>query len=167
MRTANPLDFDALVSLDKEAYGADGAPNEYFLRKLTNFKEGVLVLENQGTIIGFAVFEKYQGNETPMGFSELNTKKLPKTWAFIAAFTTRSNYSNKDEDLVLLDSIENKAKSMNCQASFVPLSKNHPYEKHDVYDFWESNGYSKCEEISWISNSNEKIECFLLKKELV
>jgi len=166
MRKATKGDIRGLIALDAFAYGSDGASKEYFLEKFSNTNATILIVEEKGLLSGFAVIETYNNGKVPVGFSSMKTKNLPSKWIFIAAFTTKTNYKDKEEDKKPIEEIEKHAKKMKCKACFVPLSKDHPYEKHDVFLFWKKQGYQKCGEISWISNSKQIIECYLLKKEL-
>ncbi|MBI2972025.1 MAG: hypothetical protein HYY37_06395 [Candidatus Aenigmarchaeota archaeon] len=48
----------------------------------------------------------------------------------------------------------------------VPLSNDHPFEKHGVFAFWEANGYTIAGAVDWVPRPNERIVCHVYKKTL-
>lgn len=85
---------------------------------------------------------------------------------FTIAFTTATNYLNKREDTELLLKAESIAKAKGCVEAYVPLSKKHPFEVNDVFQFWKDNKYKKVGTISWVLNPKNLIDCYLFKKKL-
>ena len=55
-------------------------------------------------------------------------KPFKGTWAFIFAFTTLTNYSDKEKDSLFLKEVEKNSLTKGCIDIVVPLSKKHPYE---------------------------------------
>ncbi len=165
IRHAKLDDINLLVELDKKSYGKTGATRNYFLQKLSEFLNGILVAEHNNVVTGFVVFEICAHNDVPQNFYNIKlNRKMSGKWAFIAAFTTTTNYKNKKEDVQLLLQAENIAKEKGCGEICVPLSKRHPFEANGVFEFWEQNGYLKIGTINWVANSKELVECYFLRK---
>lgn len=54
MRTAHPLDLERCYEIETESYSGDeAATKEKILKRITNYPQGFIVLENQQEIIGF------------------------------------------------------------------------------------------------------------------
>ena len=85
----------------------------------------------------------------------------------IIAFTTQTNYLDISSDSKLVRAIEKLAQKMNLTIIGVPLSQDHPFANHQVFDFWELNDYKKTGTIKWVVNSSERIDCFFYKKLLI
>ncbi len=167
IRRANLNDIKRLVEIDREAYGETGATKEYFVQKISEFPEGVLVVEDSGKVTGFVVFEVYGKNDIPRDFCDMKIiNPVSGKWMFIIAFTTATNYKNKNEDAQLLLHAENAARNNGCVEACVPLSKAHPFDVNGVFHFWQQNCYEKTGTINWVSNLNETVECYFLKKNL-
>ncbi len=161
-------DIRRLAEIDKKSYGESGATIEYFMENISRFPEGVLVVEEEGIITGFMVFEIYQPHEKPKNFPDMSIKSpFFGKWMFIIAFTTSTNYEDKKEDGKLLSSAEEIAKKRGCAEACVPLSIDHPFEKNGVFEFFEGNGYSKAGSINWNGSSPKIIECYLMRKKLM
>jgi len=167
IRHAKEKDLVRLVEVDKEAYGEYGSNKQYFSKKLNLFPRGVLVIENKRTVTGFIVFETMNKNDMPENFCDMElTEQINGKWMHIPAFTTETNYKDKESDSKLLLAAEKIAKSEGCVEACVPLSKNHPFRDNGVFEFWEINGYKNIGKIKWMFNSNEFIECYFYKKTL-
>jgi len=168
IRYATKNDLDAMVEVDRKAYGEYGANKEYFVKKMTSLSKGILVVEEGKRITGFIVFEIMNKDDIPEDFCDMRLEEpINGKWMHPVAFTTRTNYKDKISDSNLLLAAEKIAKSKGCIESCVPLSKNHPFKDNGVFEFWKMNGYKNIGEIKWIPNSNEFIECYFYKKNLV
>jgi len=167
IRPANLNDIKRLVEINQEAYGDTGADKDYFIRKLSEFPEGILVVERGDSVTGFIVFEIYDKKDVPRDFNKIKLDKpISGKWMFTIAFTTATNYKNKWEDAQLLLYAENIAKDKGCVEAGVPLTKDHPFERNGVFEFWRQNEYKKVGTINWITPSEELIECYFLSKRL-
>jgi len=165
IRNANNNDIPQLVVIDGNAYGNYGADEKYFKKKLTSPNTKILVVINQGKITGFAVFEILKKDEIPSDFTDLSVNKpINDSWVHIVVFTTETNYLEVNSDIKLVSAIERMAKSLGQSIFCVPLSINHPFIKHDVFGFWEKNGYENVGTIKWIVSPEEKIDCYFYKK---
>ncbi len=112
-------------------------------------------------------FDIYCKNDIPGDFSNMKLNKpISGKWMFTIAFTTATNYKNKEEDARLLLQAEDIAREKGCVEACVPLSKDHPFEVNGVFEFWEQNKYRKDGVINWVANSEELIECYFLRKRL-
>ena len=94
------------------------------------------------------------------------SKSIKGKWIYIAAFTTKTNYKDKESDSKLLLAAENVAGKLGCIESCVPLSIEHTYKNNDVFEFWKINGYKKDGKIKWRVNQDEFIECDFYRKKL-
>jgi hypothetical protein len=131
------------------------------------YPTGVLVVEDNEKISGFMIFQIMNKNDTPENFCEINlTEPITGKWMYNIVFTTATNYKDKKSDSKLLLEAERIAKNEGCLEACVPLSKNHPFGKNGVFEFYEMNGYKKVGEIKWGPNSKEFIECYFYKKKL-
>jgi len=158
-------DIPQLVALDRKAYGRYGADKTYFVKKFSSKNTKILKVEDQGKVVGFTVFELLKKNEIPSDFSNLKIDEPIKgMWAHIIAFTTKTNYADIESDSNLVKAIERSAKLMGCEIFCVPLSINHPFIKHDVFGFWEKNGYKNVGTIDWLASPTEKIKCYFYRK---
>lgn len=167
IRNATEDDLDAMVEVDKKAYGKYGADKNYFSKKLKSFSRGILVIEDKEKVAGFVVLELLNKNDVPEDFCDMKLKEPIKgKYVHIVAFTTETNYKDKTTDSKLLLAAEKIAKAKGCIESCVPLSKNHPFKDNGVFEFWRMNDYKKIGEIKWIANPNKFIECYLFKKNL-
>jgi ribosomal protein S18 acetylase RimI-like enzyme len=165
IRIAQKNDIPDLVSIDRKAYGKYGADEKYFTQKLSSLNTRILVVENKGKITGFAVLEILKKDEIPNDFTDLKLDKpLEDNWIHIIAFTTETNYLDIDSDSKLVKAIEDMAKNMGVATFCVPLSVDHPFSNHDVFGFWEKNGYKNAGTIKWVASPTEKIDCYFLKK---
>lgn len=165
IRIARNNDIPDLVSIDRQAYGKHGADEKYFSQKFSSLDTRILTVENNGKITGFTVFEILNKDEIPNDFTDLKLdKQLENTWAHVIAFTTETNYLDADSDSKLVIAIENMAKIMGCATFCVPLNKDHPFIKHDVFGFWKKNGYENAGTIKWIASPSEKIDCYFYMK---
>ena len=163
MRQIKIQDIPQLVELDKKAYGQYGADEKYFRQKLNSQKTKILVIENKKQLTGFVVFEFMKENEIPKDFTDLVIDNpLKSKWVHIIAFTTQSNYENRQEDTKLLKFVEELSKKLGYFIFAVPLSINHPYLK--AYSFFEQNGYLKTGTIKWIADNKDKINCYFYLK---
>ena len=167
IRFAEYKDIETLVQIDQNAYGQYGASFHYFEEKLSASHTCVLVVEENEKVTGFTVVEFLNADDLPRNFTDFYpAEKLLGPWMHIIAFTTESNYIDKKEDTRLVQAVEEVSKARGCVSSCVPLTKNHPFEKNGVFEFWGSNGYSLSGEISWMVNDHEKLECFFYKKDV-
>lgn len=165
VREANHQDITKLVALDRKAYGEYGSSKEYFRKKMGCDNTKIIVAEKNGEISGFAVIETLEKNEIPEDFSDFKLQKpIKNTWAHIIAFTTETNYLDVTHDTKLLAVAEKLAERNGCIMFGVPLSINHPYAKHNVFRFWEQNGYKKTGSINWVVSPKEKIGCYFYQK---
>jgi len=168
IRQATIIDLDRLVEIDRKAYGEYGENKQYFIKKFNIFPKGILVVENKEEITGFIVFEIMGKNAIPADFGDVKlTEPINGTWMHIIAFTTETNYKDKNSDSELLLVAEKIAKDSGCTEAYVPLSKNHPFKDNGVFEFWEMYGYERVGEIKWIPNSDEFVGCYFYKKSLV
>lgn len=104
-------------------------------------------------------------DEIPSDFIDLRlSKPFNNTWVHIVAFTTETNFLDIDSDSKIITAIEDMAKTMGCFTFCIPLSIDHPFIKHDVFGFWEKNGYKNAGTIKWIASPGEKINCYFYKK---
>ena len=144
-------DIPRLVELDNDAYGVHGANEKYFTEKLKKFRNGIFVCEQNKEITGFIAVYVLEEKEISNDFCELHLKEPIKgKWMHIIAFTTQTNYKDKKHDGALVAAAEKFARQKGCLASYVPLSKEHPFEKHGVFDFWKENGYRIAGKIQWV-----------------
>ncbi len=165
IREGQPRDIPSLVALDRAAYGAYGADENYFQQKFHSQGAKIIVSETDGQVTGFFVFEVMEPGQPLDGFSDLNvTKPIAGKWMHIIAFTTATNFKDVQADSELLQAAENKARSLGCALFCVPLSIDHPYIKNDVFGFWEKNGYHKIGTIKWIASPTETIDCYFYSK---
>jgi hypothetical protein len=168
IRRATKNDLDRMVEIDKGAYGKFGASKEHLFKKMSSFPRGVLVIEDKGRITGFIVFEIMKKDDIPENFCDMKLiKSMKGKWMYNIVFTTATNYKDKASDSKLLLAAERIAKEEGCTEACVPLSKEHPYHKNGVFEFYEMNGYKNIGEIKWAPNSREFIECYFYKKDLV
>jgi ribosomal protein S18 acetylase RimI-like enzyme len=168
IRHATKNDLDRMMEIDKEAYDKYGASKEYFFKKMSSFPKGVLVIENKGKVTGFIVFEIMKKDDIPENFCDMKLiKSMKGKWMYNIVFTTATNYKDKASDSKLLLAAEKIAKDEGCTEACVPLSKEHPYHKNGVFEFYEMNGYKSIGEIKWTPNSIEFIECYFYRKILV
>ena len=167
IRQADEDDINSLVEVDKKSYDDYGADRDYFSRKIKPFPQGVLVFEEDKKVTGFIVFDLLDKDNLPEDFCDMDiSEPIKGKWIYIAAFTTKTNYKDKKSDSKLLLEAEKVAKSRGAEESCVPLSKEHPYKQHGVFEFWEMNNYRSVGEIKWRPSSDEFIECWFYKKEL-
>ena len=160
------MDINTLVEIDRLSYGDYGADLDYFKKRLQEFPTGVLVVENEEKITGFAVFEKLTKDQIPEHFSDLKTsQKISEPWIHIIAFTTETNYKDVESDTKLLLKIEEIAGKHDCKFSCVPLTKDHPFKGNGVFAFWEKNGYKIVGSIKWQADSGELLDCHFYLKE--
>ena len=168
IRNATHIDIPRLVEIDQKAYENHGAKRDYFLERLKVFPQGVLVVEDTHGVSGFAVLELVESDGIPVHFTKPKTKEQMKgRWTHIIAFTTHTNYRDKNSDSQLLHEAEKKAMEYGCQEAYVPLSIDHPFEHHGVFDFWKENGYQEVGSIDWIASKTKKISCKFLGKKLL
>lgn len=167
IRQATRNDINRLVEIDREAYGKYGAENQYFEEKFQFFPQGILLVEEDGKATGFTVMELLEANQIPKDFSDLKlTEKLAGKWIHIIAFTTSTNYRDREKDYELLKAAEKIATEHGCVSCCVPLTKNHPFKKHGVFDFWKANGYKVAGNINWVVSPSEKMGCYFYKKDI-
>lgn len=167
IRAATLDDIPRLCQIDQAAYGQYGEDEAYFRHKFQSFPEGILVMEEERKVTGFAVVELLKANELPSDFCDFEPhRSLEGKWMHIIAFTTSTNYKDSESDRALVEALERTARKAGCASACVPLTKNHPFEKHGVFDFWEANGYLKEGEIRWIASPSEKLECYFYRKDL-
>lgn len=168
VRQATQDDIPALVSIDQAAYGTHGADKAYFKSKFKSFPQGILVVEEDGKVTGFTVIELLDKNELPQDFGEFKpTEPLTGKWIHIIAFTTATNYKDAATDSLLLQAAEKVGIELGCASSCVPLTKQHPFERNNVFGFWKSNGYKTAGEINWHANNGEKFACWFYRKKLI
>ena len=167
IRPATRYDIDRLVAIDRIAYGKHGANNQYFQNKFQAFPQGILVVEKNGLVTGFTVIELLNAGQTPKDFTDFKpAEPLVGVWMHIIAFTTATNYQDVKADSELVAAAEKIGKQYGAVAVGVPLSKDHPYAKNGVFDFWQSNGYKLAGEINWVASPDKKIECYFYKKDI-
>lgn len=165
IRKARSQDISQLVSIDKAAYGDYGADESYFKQKLASPNTWILVVEEKEKITGFAVIELMKKDQIPADFVDLRLDyPIPNNWLHIIAFTTKTNYIDVDSDSKLVIACEEIAKNIGCNISCVPLSIAHPFANHNVFGFWEKNGYKNAGTIKWVASQKEKIDCYFYKK---
>lgn len=158
-------DIPQLVALDRKAYSRYGADKDYFMKRFSAKNTKILKVENEDRVIGFTVFELLNKDEIPSDFVDLKIDEpIKDVWAHIIAFTTKTNYLNIESDSMLVKAIEKSARQMGSKIFCVPLSIDHPFIEHDVFGFWEKNGYKKVGTIDWLAGPNEKIKCYLYRK---
>lgn len=168
IRQATENDLERLSEIDKQAYGEYGGNVEYFARKLMSFSKGFLVVEEDGNVTGFIILELFEKNGMPEDFQNIKLKeRINGKWINIVAFTTATNYRNKEKDTVLLLAGERIAKNLGCTESCVPLTKDHPFKSNGVFEFYEMNGYKAIGEIDWVPAPHEHFECWFLRKKLI
>lgn len=168
IRKARENDVPDFVIIDRRAYGNYGSDQKYFREKFNSKNTWILTVEEDKKITGFAVIEKLRKGEIPSDFTELSlTNPFKNSWLHIIAFTTKTNYQDIKSDSKLVKAVEKLAKKLKLKNICVPLSKDHPFTKHNVFEFWEINGYKKAGTIKWIVNPTEKIECYFYKKEFL
>ena len=157
-----------MVQIDRKAYGQYGASKKYIASKMVAFPEGVLVAEEGKHVTGFTVCEFLEKDTLPKDFRDIQiSEPLNGKWMHPVMFTTATNYKDKESDSKLLLAAEKVAKRLGCLESCVPLSKDHPFKKNGVFEFWKINGYRNIGEIKWMPNSEEFIECYFYKKSLI
>lgn len=158
-------DLKRLVEIDEQAYGKYGA-EAYLSRKLAVSKG--LAVETRGKITAFTFFDILEKNQVPEDYVDLKlAKELGGKWAFLAAFTTPTNYADAENDALLLQAAEKAALRDGCIESTVPLPKKHPFEKNDVLGFWTSNGYREAGEIVWLeTKTRNRVPCLFFRKKL-
>ncbi|GEM_PF-3810083 len=167
IREGRPYDIPNLVTLDRSAYRAYGADENYFLQKFHSQNAKIVVSESGGQVSGFVVFEVMEPGQQLEGFSDMIvTKPITEKWMHIIAFTTATNFKDVQADSKLLQAGENKAKTLGCTLFCVPLSIDHPYIKNEVFGFWEKNGYHNAGTITWIARPQETIDCYFYTKRL-
>jgi len=168
IRQATENDLDTMVKMDRERFGEYGAKKDYFIKKLNSPPGSIIVAyDDNGKMVGFVVFDILEKNTISDDFSDLKIKfPIKGRWVHIVAFSSRDNYMDKEFDSKLLLTAEEFAKNKGCIESCVPLTKNHPFRKNEVFEFWEMNGYKKVGEIKWMPNTNEFVECYFYKKKL-
>lgn len=156
-------DILQLVEIDRKAYREYGENEEYFRRKLASPNTKVLVVEANGKVTGFTVFEMMEPDQIPENFSNLELKiPIQGRWMHIIAFTTESNYMDKEADTQLLKTAEEIARNKGCVIFCVPLSVDHPYPA--AFPFFEGNGYQRIGRIKWDAGLNGKIDCYFYSK---
>ncbi len=154
----------ALVAIDRAHYGEYGANEEYFRKKLSSDNARVLVVEESGKPTGFCVVEFMNPGQSIDGFCNPSIPLPQKKWMHIIAFTTKTDFQDKDADKALLSKVEETAQKLGSTTFCVPLSLDHPYPQ--AYPFFEGNGYQKRGTIDWIAGPNELIPCNFLVKNL-
>lgn len=166
IRIADENDIESMVKIDKESFGEYGLKKEYFIKKLKSSSGSIIVAyDNNNKMIGFVVFEILEKNMISDDFCDLKIKSLIKgKWVHIIAFTAKDKYMDKELDSKILLSAEIFAKNKGCVESYVPLTKEHPFKKNGVFEFWKNNGYENVGEIKWKVNSTKLIECFFYRK---
>lgn len=156
-----------LVALDKKSYGAFGEDERYFREKVSSPTAKVVIMETNGELNGFCVFDVMKPNNTLENFINLNTSIPPtEQWMHISAFTTESNFRDIVSDTKLLLAAENMGINLGCGASYVPLTVQHPYKSHGVFEFFETNGYRNVGTIDWVNQKGDILPCLLYRKEL-
>jgi hypothetical protein len=165
IKRATKNDISKMVKIDKKVYGKYGANKEYISKKMKSFPQGALVVKNNNKITGFIICEIIGRNEIPEDFYDMKVNEpFQGKWMHPVMFTTETNYKNKVSDSKLLITAEKIAKKFGCIESCVPLSKNHPFIKNRVFEFWKMNGYKNIGKIKWSASEYEFIECYLYKK---
>lgn len=160
-------DIPHLIRIDREAYDKYGADEKYFRQKFAAQNTTILVVEEPEGVSGFMVFELLGANEFPPDFKNLKLKtSLNANWIHVIAFTTKTNYKDVEADTALLRSAENSGKNLGYSLFGVPLTVEHPFEKNDVFGFWEKNGYHQVGTIDWKAGPNELLPCYLYLKAL-
>jgi len=147
--------IEALVKIDKEHYKEFGANADYFRRKFSTENARILVVLENGQPTGFCVFEVMEPNQPLEDFSNHSTPFPVEKWMHIIAFTTKTDFQDKDADKALLLTAEQTAYGLGCNTFCVPLTVEHPYPH--AYPFFEGNGYQKAGTLDWIAGPNEFI----------
>jgi hypothetical protein len=168
-RPLSESDIDQAYLLDKKWFGDHGISKTDLLTLVTSHQQATLALLNKNELLGFSTFEAIE-NQLP---TDYKGTMFPKTKTlFIQQFTTITNYEigNVDNDRLLLASIENKARELNCMEIWEALAINHPYKKEnnknfDAFGFYESQGYTFDKNLlTWEPNSTISIPCYVFRK---
>ena len=118
-------------------------------------------------MLGFSVCDLHENNEISGEFEIVEVSRpISGKWIHIVAFTTQTNYGNKEEDSKLSDKVEEIARAKGCAWSYVPLPKKHKFDENNAYDFWKSRGYKNCGLVSWKGGNGSVLECYFYGKKL-
>lgn len=167
IRLATAKDIPKLALLERKAYGKQGYSEQFILGKQRHFPDGLIISEHENKITGYILYDSLGEHEISPDFRIVSLKEpIEGRWMHIVAFTTETNYKDFEHDANLLRTAEKSAILNGCKFAYVPLPKEHTFDKHGAHQFWERNGYRKIGSIQWLPESGKPVECYFYKKQL-
>jgi len=131
VRLATDKDYKKVMKLYNDFVGEDrysNYDNDSYQKVLQNSSNFIYIGEEDAQIIGFAAF------------SVRNVVRYPKPIAELDEIYINPNFRKQGVGRKLMESVENKAKELNCYRVYIESQ----YKHEQGHKFYEALGYKNC-----------------------